>query len=186
MRCGRQSVRDRQMNCDFSPRCDFLPRRGQWMHTTGDGCATSGKCTPRFSAALRFFAALRFPAVSRPADAPLHVKIMFSTSLYCPCADHLANAPFLKSRRQLAIQRLSRGKNATAPTDGRHPAATRRERKMPAAAKGDPVPRAARSANACAVLASTTAARRADTAKQHVGEVAAKNAAAANATASKR
>lgn len=110
------------------------------------------------------FDAPLFSAVFRAAYAPLHVKIMFSTSLYCPCADHLANAPFLKSRRQLAIQRLSRGKNATAPTDGRHPAATRRERKMPAAAKGDLVPRAARSADARASLASTPAARRADTA----------------------
>lgn len=122
MRCGRQSVRDRQMNCDFSPRCDFLPRRGQWMHTTGDGCATSGKCTPRSSAALRFFAALRFPAVSRPADAPLHVKIMFSASLYHRCADRFANAPFRKGERPLSMRRLpaakmrlSRGEYAIAP-----------------------------------------------------------------------
>ena len=48
--------------------------------------------------------------------------------------------------------------------NGSHPAEARRERKIAAAAKGDPVPRAARSADACAVLASTLAARRADTA----------------------
>lgn len=162
MRCGRQSVRDRQMNCDSSPRGDFLPRRGQWMHTTGDGCATSGKCTPRFSAALRFFAAPRFPAVSRSADAPLHVKIMFNASLYHRCADRFANAPFRKGERPLSMRRppatkmrLSRAKTRSPQSDGRHPAATSSERKMTAAAKGDPVPRAARSAAAFASLTST-------------------------------
>lgn len=40
-------------------------------------------------------------------------------------------------------------------SDGRHPAEARSERKKTAAAKGDLVPRAARSTNACAVLAST-------------------------------
>lgn len=193
MRCGRQSVRGRQMNCDSSPRGDFLPRRGQWMHTTGDGCATSGKCTPRFSAALRFFAAPRFPAVSRSADAPLHVKIMFSASLYRRRACNFAYAPFRKGERPLAIRlppaakmRLSRGEYAIAPIGWPHPAEACSERKMTAAAKGDPVPRAARSTNARASLASTPAARRADTAKQHVGEVAARNTAAANAAASTR
>ena len=49
-------------------------------------------------------------------------------------------------------------------SDGSHPAEARLERKIPAAAKGDPVPRAARSTDACAVLTSTPAAQRADTA----------------------
>ena len=50
-------------------------------------------------------------------------------------------------------------------SDGRHPAEARSERKKTAAAKGDPVPRAARSADARASLASTPAARRTNTAK---------------------
>ena len=49
-------------------------------------------------------------------------------------------------------------------SDGSHPAEARLERKIPAAAKGDPVPRAARSTDAFASLTSTPAAQRADTA----------------------
>ena len=124
-----------------------------------------------FSRAAIFDAPL-FSAVFRAAYAPLHVKIMLSTSLYCPCADRLANAPFLKSRRQLAIRlppaakmRLSRAKTRSPRSNGSHPAEARRERKIAAAAKGDPVPRAARSADARASLTSTPAARRTNTAK---------------------
>ena len=54
-----------------------------------------------------------------------------------------------------AKMRLSRAKTRSPRSNGSHPAEARRGRKMPAAAKGDPVPRAARSTNACAVLAST-------------------------------
>ena len=74
-----------------------------------------------FSRAAIFDAPL-FSAVFRAAYAPLHVKIMFSASLYHRCADRLANAPFQKSERPLAIwlppaakMRLSRGENAIAP-----------------------------------------------------------------------
>ena len=119
--------RGRRLRRGFLLRCAFLPRRGQWMRAVSGGCATSCICTPRFSVAPRFFAVLRFSAVSRAADAALHVKIMFSTSLYCPCADRFANAPFPKSKRPLAIRRPPAAKmrplrsgNAIAPI-GRQP-----------------------------------------------------------------
>lgn len=85
------------------------------MHAAGSRCAAVFCCAAIFDTPL-------FSAVFRPANAPLHVKIMFSTSLYCPCADRLANAPFQKSehlptvcRPPAAEMRLSRGEYAIAP-----------------------------------------------------------------------